>query len=347
MFEKFCFIYERKVSKSLVRMKVIESSRLKWADIAKGIGIVLVVWGHSSLPFEFRKWIYSFHMPLFFILSGYFYKSQKYGFTDFVLRKVRTLIIPYFFFGLLTWFLLSFINISEFSPHTLKGFLISGAGNEPIWFLFTLFLVSVIHFLLDYILSFIKNKRKRIYAWVFVCLCCLMLSHVLVIEFHYYPAYHLNTVPHFLFFYILGWLKLVEGRTCSWKVLLSLLVVDIFFEHNLPYGIGTSENIYYWLLSYVLAFVGSSIVIGFSKKLACADRSVFSKIIDVIAYFGRNSIIVLGLHHVLVQIIKLVFSPLLLPDYVSFPIRQIFLWMILTLLISLLNKYTPFLIGKK
>ena len=78
-------------------MIVVESSRLKWADIAKGIGIVLVVWGHSSLPFEFRKWVYSFHMPLFFILSGYFYKSQKYGFTDFFLRKLRTLIIPYFF----------------------------------------------------------------------------------------------------------------------------------------------------------------------------------------------------------------------------------------------------------
>lgn len=126
-----------------------------------------------------------------------------------------------------------------------------------------------------------------------------------------------------------------------------MLIIDLILEHNLPYGIGTSENLYYWLLSYVLAFAGSSIVIGFSKKLACADRSVFSKIIDVIAYFGRNSIIVLGLHHVLVQIIKLVFSPLLLPDYVSFPIRQLFLWIILALFISLLNKYTPFLIGKK
>ena len=330
-----------------MRMIVVESSRLKWADIAKGIGIVLVVWGHSSLPFEFRKWVYSFHMPLFFILSGYFYKSQKYGFTDFFLRKLRTLIIPYFFFGLLSWFLLSFINSSEFSPHTLNGFLISGAGNEPIWFLFTLFLVSIIHFLLDYILSFIKNKRKRLYAWIFVCFCCLLFSHLLIIEFNYYPPYHMNTVPHFLFFYILGWLKFVEDRNCSWCLLLSMLIIDLILEHNLPYGIGTSENLYYWLLSYVLAFVGSSLVIGFSKKLACAVRPSVSKIVDVVAFLGRNSIIVLGLHHVLVQIIKLVFSPLRLPDYVSFPIRQIFLWMILVLLISLLNKYTPFLIGKK
>ncbi len=282
-------------------------------------------------------------MPLFFMLSGYFYKSKKYDFFVFFLRKIRTLIVPYFFFGILTWFCLALIKSQDFSPHTLTGFVTTGAANEPIWFLFSLFLIAIIHFFLDWLLSFIKNKMIRTSAWVFVCVCCLLLSHVFIIEMNYYAPYHLSTVPHFLFFYILGWLKSVEDRNCNWWLLLMLLIIDILLEHNLPYGIGTSENLFYWLLSYLLAFVGSFMVINVSRKLACID----SKIVDAVAFFGKNSIVVLGLHHLLVQIIKLVFNPFVLPDYLSYSIRQLILWTILALLIPLLNKYTPFLVGRK
>ena len=44
--------------------------RLDWVDIAKGIAIVLMILGHSSLPNMIQNWIYSFHMPFFFFISG-------------------------------------------------------------------------------------------------------------------------------------------------------------------------------------------------------------------------------------------------------------------------------------
>ena len=51
--------------------------RLHYIDIAKGIGILLVALAHNDLagyaPFLYH-WIYSFHMPLFFFLSGLFFK---------------------------------------------------------------------------------------------------------------------------------------------------------------------------------------------------------------------------------------------------------------------------------
>ena len=48
-------------------------------DIAKGVGIILVVFGHDTLcPSIIRNVIFSFHMPLFFILSGYFYKDKNF-----------------------------------------------------------------------------------------------------------------------------------------------------------------------------------------------------------------------------------------------------------------------------
>ena len=45
--------------------------RLEWIDKAKGIGIILVILGHTICPPNIKFWLYSFHMPLFFFLSGY------------------------------------------------------------------------------------------------------------------------------------------------------------------------------------------------------------------------------------------------------------------------------------
>ena len=45
-------------------------------DNMKGIGILLMVIGHSSIPYPLYKVIFTFHMPLFFILSGYLYKER-------------------------------------------------------------------------------------------------------------------------------------------------------------------------------------------------------------------------------------------------------------------------------
>ena len=50
-------------------MKV--SERYTWIDCIKGIGIFLVVLGHIYKDNYIGLWIYSFHMPLFFMLSGY------------------------------------------------------------------------------------------------------------------------------------------------------------------------------------------------------------------------------------------------------------------------------------
>ena len=50
-------------------------SRAEWIDACRGAGILIVVLGHCNPPFN--KLIYSFHMPLFFILSGYLYKNKK------------------------------------------------------------------------------------------------------------------------------------------------------------------------------------------------------------------------------------------------------------------------------
>ncbi len=88
------------------------AARVAWVDVAKGIGIFLVVEGHvlpglqsaGLLPTDeqspglrfLHDWTYAFHMPLFFFLSGLFVlRSAQGGLARFLDGKLRTVLYPY------------------------------------------------------------------------------------------------------------------------------------------------------------------------------------------------------------------------------------------------------------
>ena len=73
-------------------------SRISWIDMAKGYGTILVIYAHLGQG-SLWTWMYSFHLPLFFFLSGYVF-STKHNFGNFILRKVKSIIVPYFCLGI-------------------------------------------------------------------------------------------------------------------------------------------------------------------------------------------------------------------------------------------------------
>lgn len=81
------------------RYIILIAERLSWLDILKGIGIILVVIGHVYSNRTVFNWLYSFHMPLFFLAAGWVYK-EKTILTD-IKGRIQTILVPYFSFGLL------------------------------------------------------------------------------------------------------------------------------------------------------------------------------------------------------------------------------------------------------
>ena len=78
-------------------------NRLSELDILRGIAIFLVVFGHITHIAELRNYIWGFHIPIFFFISGLLVKPDKYNsFNDFLRNKIRNLIIPYIIFYLVT-----------------------------------------------------------------------------------------------------------------------------------------------------------------------------------------------------------------------------------------------------
>lgn len=74
------------------------NQREKWIDVVKAIGIILMVIGQASPPFSFKIWIYSFHMPLFFIVAGYLFNEKKWaslGEKELLKSRAKTYLLPY------------------------------------------------------------------------------------------------------------------------------------------------------------------------------------------------------------------------------------------------------------
>ena len=76
-------------------------ARLAWPDAAKGLGVLLVGLGHSRLLPEWASaWIYSFHMPLFFLLSGWFFSLRPGGVGATLRHKALPILMPYLAYNL-------------------------------------------------------------------------------------------------------------------------------------------------------------------------------------------------------------------------------------------------------
>lgn len=132
-------------------------SRIKEIDIEKAFGILLMIMGHQFYGDFFDKLIHGFHMPLFFIISGFLYKGKS-DISACLKRKIQTLIIPYFFFSVFHLVALWIVKYGEYSDFVnyLKKYLyhvvfynhigmpICGA----IWFLTALFFCELIYIVL-------------------------------------------------------------------------------------------------------------------------------------------------------------------------------------------------------
>ncbi len=129
-------------------------------DIAKGIAIILVVIGHA-IPDATTKQgissgslallhslIYSFHMPLFFLISGYFVNTLSTASSRGaqIWKKFQRLMVPYIFVGLAyapCKLLLSRFANDPFHLSNLWKMVIGVNPDGELWFLYSLFVMSV------------------------------------------------------------------------------------------------------------------------------------------------------------------------------------------------------------
>ena len=169
-------------------MKKQTKKRSPYLDIIKAILIILVIIGHSiqygsgSTYLEKQlffnnylfKFIYSFHMPLFIMISGYLsYNSlNKNSLKETFISKFKSLIIPLFFWSIIPFIInLEFYSIIE----SLKLFIAVFSTN--LWFLWSLFYINILVKLIN------KYFKDNIFIYILSFLITFILHNTFVIKY--------------------------------------------------------------------------------------------------------------------------------------------------------------------
>lgn len=292
------------------------SKRIEYIDIARGIGILLVVLGHNDFgyisPFVY-KLIYSFHMPLFFFLSGYFLKPSI-PFFDFFKKRFNSLLMPYLF----TIFLIYFASVS-FEKMSFRTALqritksLYGSGHYidwvQLWFLPHLFVVSLYAFLFFAIFGRWNNRYVR---WV-ALIATLGISSLFLKDFYPFTLsvfgkqYELFGLPFSLdlvllsgFYFILGSeiRQATSEKTFENIYLLigsavALLAMVYFFEARNDFNTRTYDS--YWV-NTLESVLGILFVLALSRQIEMRT----SRPAALFRYFGQISLFIL-LFHVPIQ----------------------------------------------
>ena len=260
-------------------------------DIAKGIGIILVCYGHcKGTTFSYE--VFAFHMPLFFMLSGFFLKQDS--FKNFLYKKSRTLFIPFIFFYVFTLLMkVPFQLLTAREKDPIKG-LMSGElfeiekANSPLWFLVALMTAL---FLIWCVKRVFKNDSFQNVVYFGLALCGLFFGYTNITP-PLYVAQACLAIP----FIIIGnyFHHFVKHIHPFLLFIASLVVFCISFQfQNGKTNISTLTIDSNPLCFFIPALSGSFMIIGLSMMLAKFKKN---KLIQVLAYLGKMSLFIMCLH---------------------------------------------------
>ena len=118
------------------------SKRIEEIDVAKGICILLMVMGHSGIPHIMSCFIYAFHMPFFFFISGLTTNVFK-PWRVFIQGKMKRLLVPFVFYYIIHLPLYAYIQGTNITDQFAKEW--NTAIQGALWFIPVLFFAQVIN----------------------------------------------------------------------------------------------------------------------------------------------------------------------------------------------------------
>ena len=326
-------------------------ARYNWIDWSKSIAIFLVIWGHVPMAQSGTyTFIYSFHMPLFFLISGYLYNPKK-TIKEELYKNLKTLMLPYFIYQLIFypyWFVRELlvphqvINIDNSIIHPIIQSLLSDAINGPTWFIYCLFLIKIYSYLI---------QRKQSLYWLTAstsCLISILICYWLNKQsiFGTYATHNFFAVQ--IFFFTGQALK----RTNIGNIANSLYLSIMWFllsaiSFSILISIRYTSNYTTWsemISFYMLGFTGSSMILGIGFML----NQIKS---DINYNISIGTMVMLGIHWMFIGVFNFIIEKYTHIDYITYSssiafIISLFIMAINYPLIMFCKKHFPLLLGK-
>ena len=276
----------------------------------KGIAIILMVVGHSGCPKLLDSFIYLFHMPLFFFVSGWFFKdSYAENKIQFIRKRTFGLYWPFVKYGLIflalhnlfyhLYISADYYNAAQLLYHSLLT--LSFRGVDPLlggfWFLKFLFVASMVCLFGVCFLKLINkyiNFKKGCIAITVILLC---IAFVVA-----YLNYNASCVVACIIF-MLGYLAKEYKEKISMKltILIPLLMILIPVAYFLPMSLNGASGSYQLILPYLLIST-----IGIYATMIISHYLTETRICKLLIYIGDNTMTILVYHFLALKIVSLV-----------------------------------------
>ena len=325
-------------------------NRCLWIDTAKGLGIILVIYGHISFrPEWWNVWLCSFHMPLFFFLSGLTFNKDNYAdFKLFFSTKVKQLVIPYLIFAVIAWlwsFIEQIISLTRDYGFDWRYLLKQGIGiilqirttsyGVGVWFIPCIFVAFL---LLYFIIKLSKHDNVVIAIYSSICLIC---GYLYCTYIDIKLPWGIDAAFIAVFFMAMGTI-LRQKLLCNfknYKMMVGIGIVSFFINIifallnykvlNRTVGMWSNNygNLVYFILGAVSGIIVTIVISQFLK-------------LKFIQNIGKHSIFYYGLHIIILEASSYIthYIPMFSNDIVAFTVSTALV--ILTIII--LNFLHPY-----
>lgn len=286
------------------------NSKNNYISIAKALGIILMVVGHSGCPITFCRFIYLFHMPLFFICSGYFFKdiSDRPSLYSFYKKRIKGLFWPYLKWSLLFLLLhntFRHLHITEsviyqkedYVRHLIKMIFMTDYELliRPFWFIKELLLASLLVATTSFLNARLFTKKRPellfVIATIFSVIskfappipiigdCSVLCLSVL----YYYTGILIYKYKQFI------------PLTYTTLILTFIIVLlgSLFFKGTIDMRF---TNVYNQIPYYFLSITGIIMILCVSNKLET------TKIVSLLYYIGNHTMPILALNLIALKV---------------------------------------------
>lgn len=379
----------------------MKNKRITYFDLVKGIGIILVVLGHmENISTELRIWISSFHMPLFFVVSGMLiaaknevditFEYSNYDVVSIIKKKAKGIMVPYLWFSIIyiPIDIANLLVLGNVDKHTFIQNILDSAtlsGVSVMWFLPALFIAEATALWIitecgpaisnKLLVNSLKNEKdKKLIGYVVIIVLTLVIS---VISFETWnsirPIYDSNS-GNYIICTILGFIRVIFRGICmsfhvitGFVVFKAMRVIDDRLLQDKTRGISIALGVILLVLNlgwclknqavdnhfltlnnlplyYLCALSGSMAIILICKGIDS---------IRFIEFLGKNSLIIMATHlqcYILYAGIRIA---LVINEYVTraksyiYMFNAVFFTMLIeALVIIVINKFFPFIVGR-
>lgn len=353
--------------------------------MARGIAIVLVLLGHTCPPPYTTAFIYAFHMPLFFVLSGLFFRVDE-PFGHLLRKKACTLLVPFVVYNLVLlfsdWCIVALspnqheaVDITSRLLGTLTGWH-GGLWNSSLWFLPCLFVAQLLVVGCYHLACRISPASASgsspfplsTFFWILLSLAGVAYCHWV----GYSLPMSLDSALVATGFLLMGRqvMRLNLRREAWWYwAITALIFVSTTLDNYYSLGAGDnhvdlSTDTLGQPLNFYLAACGGSLLLirgcqmqgELSARTGALDRS---RTFNALLWLGRNSLVIYCLHRIPMNLgvaiwnaaaHRLLPASLLATEPAATALRSLFLLLFTLLLILpavyIVNRWLPWTLGK-